>query len=312
MKIIHSLVVTPGQCGLYETAKDLIVAERSLGHSVTVIEPEGGTKNMADPALVIARTTEDRAAVLLGADVLIDHSGTDAEMLASGVPIIHVRHGRPLATFLASMTGLDVYSHMARIGKDERYRAFVTFWESHVPYWEAVIGKPVHYVPACVDLDRFTPDGPKHDFGNKGGTINVVCADMWGRADECPFDVVHQFRYFAADNPGARLHVYGLKENINCVNTLLRTLGDNLGQCGWAKNMASVYRAADCLLTCSTTATRAVREAMACGCPVFTPGETPEATCRVSVRKNAEARYNPATSAKAMLGICGQVAGVPA
>ena len=311
MKLIHSLVITPGQCGLYETAKDLIRAEEKLGHEVVVIEPRKGSQGMTDDSLTIADESQ-RVHALAHSDVLIDHSGCDAEMLACGLPIIHVRHGRPLATFLSSIDGLDVYSHTARIGKDERYRAFTTFWKDHIPYWEAVIGKPCHYVPACVDLDRFTPDGPKHDFGVKGGVTNVVIADMWGRADECPFELLHQAREWAKENKHRKVHVYGLKENNAAINTLLRTLGGNLGEVGWVEDMARVYRAANFVVTASQTDTRVTREAMACGCPVlhdFPPFLIDRA--RDAARRGAVTRYNPHASAHAMLEICEQVAGVP-
>jgi len=309
MKLVHSLVVTPGHCGLYESAKDMIVAEEKLGHEVVVIEPLKASKGMKDDDLAVA-TDDQRTTFLAGADVLIDHSGCDAQMLASGLPIIHLRHSVPYRTFLESMDGeLDVYTHCRTMGADKRYKAFATFWDEHVPYWEAVIARQVHLLPAPVDLPRITPDGHKHDFGDKAGKINVVLADMWRRV--VPFEQIEQFRRFAIDNPGARLHVFGIKESCDAINTLLKTLGDTLGQAGYAKNMPAVYRAADFAITKSTIATRVRREALACGCPCvsqFPATMNHLFPTRAGARIQAD-QYDSNRTAKALLEICEQVAG---
>lgn len=293
MRIVHSLVVTPTHAGLYETARDLIVAEEKLGHMAVILEPAGSSKGMTDDSVAIA-ADEQRAGFLADADVIIDHSGCDKEMLDSGVPIIHVRHGRPLSTFLSSQNGLDIWSHLARMGQDDRYKAFVTFWSAHVEYWENLIGRPCEVIRAPVDLAKFTPHGPKHRFNGKGGKRNVVIADMW-RDDACPFEAIHRFSELESD---AKLHVYGVKEYSDALRALLATLGDRLGEVGWSRGMANIYRAADLVMTDATIATRVVREAIACGC------EVEGWTC-------PRDQFDPSITAKQMLALVERVAGVP-
>ena len=68
MKILHSLVVTPKLCGLYESAKEFIKAEEKLGHEAYVMEPDGSSKKMRDEEIKVAKSISDF-------DVIIDHSG---------------------------------------------------------------------------------------------------------------------------------------------------------------------------------------------------------------------------------------------
>jgi len=297
MRIIHSLVVTPGQCGLYETAKDLMVAEERLGCVPIALEPLGHSLGKSDDAIAIA-TPEQRSELLGSADVIVDHSGCDADMLASGVPIIHVRHGRPLSTFLMSMKGIDVYSHLAAIGKNYRYAAFVTFWRTHVAYWEPLLGREVHCLPPPVDLERFTPDGPRREY--RAGFVNYVCGDMW-REDSNPFELIHRFRTFPAR---AKLHLYGVKKASKPLETLLATLGDNRGEVGWAESMPHIYRGADWLITSADIETRAIREAMACGLKVW------DQFCNMPPREYAERHFDSMATARGLIQIAERVAGV--
>lgn len=303
MKLIHSLVVTPRQCGLYETACDLIRAEEKLGHLPIVIEPAAHSLGMTDPRVGVA-TTDMRAELLATADVIIDHSGVDGEMLNSGVPIIHIRHGRPLSTFLMSQKEgcPDVWSHVARIGTDPRYAAIATFWPEHAPYWEALTGRECHVLPAPVDLEHFTPEGPKHEF-EPSGEFNVVIADMW-REDACPFECIQWFR--ERQEPGKRLHLYGIKHESPPLTTLLDTLGDGVGECRWADDMAPIYRAADAVYTSSTIATRVVREALACGAKVQWWHDYVTAA---DARQDAEREHNPKDAAQGLVELAESVLG---
>ena len=74
---------------------------------------------------------------------------------------------------------------------------------------------------------------------------------------------------------------------------------------GWAKGLEHVYRAADCTITAHQIDVRTVREAMACGCPVVritdienTGVDAALKSDRNYIRKQAEQRFNPETTAK--------------
>ena len=41
MKIAHIVHVTPGACGMYETARDLVIAERAVGIDARLVDIRG-------------------------------------------------------------------------------------------------------------------------------------------------------------------------------------------------------------------------------------------------------------------------------
>jgi len=297
-------------CGLYETARELIAAECELGHDAWAVDPVDNSKFGA-----LDRGVQLRSSAA-GADVVIDHSGITTEIRAVGAPVIHMRHGRPRSTYLLDATDTikGVYSHIRRVGQSEGYAEIVTFWPQHVSHWELLCGRKVHCIPAPVDLKAWTPDGPTgYRFGGHRGACNVIIADAW-RTDIDPFEAICEI----AEIPNVTLHLYALPTNA-ATDTLVEALRAR-GVLGEAKprvqGLANVYRAADAAIVPHNIDTRSVREAMACGCPVVRyPGrgwalESRIADCKrrrlelkQRMREEAEARFNPRSSAQALLEI---------
>ncbi len=275
MKVAHVAVVTPHRAGLYETARDLVAAERRAGVDARIIDP------------VKAIEMVDRGSPVVGAgyarecDVLVNHSGLSAELNALRLPVVHVLHGRPHSSFLLEQSGeIKVLSYLTRVREDVRFRAFVTFWPEFLPYWEVLLPRErLHAVAAPVDLERWTPHGPDgYEFHGQAGDVNVVCSSMW-RADETPFHVINAFYHFALGRPGARLHVYGAPQGggsaWGVLEAALRERG-MLGEVvGMVTGLENVYRAADAVIVPHRIATRSVREPLACGCNVvMAPGNS--------------------------------------
>ncbi len=249
MRLVHSVVVTPGQCGLYETANDLISAERELGVDVIVVDPMQDKKVRPD------------------CDVIVDHSGLSDDMWKSGTPVIHVRHGRPHSTFLIQEQGGRKVFSFLRSGRN-RYARVVTFWQQHVPYLKLLFDrKDIDCLPPPVNLKRWVPDGPSHDFKGNRGVFNLLCTDIF-RQDEDPFHVLTACGLLPKE---FKIHVAGLKGGINlATNTLITSIGENRGSMfDWIKNLDYLYRAVDLVISPHKIATRAIRESMACGTPVI-------------------------------------------
>jgi len=275
MKVAHIAVVTPGRCGLFETARELVVALRRQDVDSRLVDPTRETNKLYPEG------TEDRGAPLadmgwgLKADVLVNHSGYDNTPLGdTEQPVVHIAHGRPRSSFLSEMKGsTPIYSYHYSKNKDPRFKAVVTFWPQHQPYLEVMFpDKPIHVVQACVDLEAWTPNGPSgYKFHGHKGKINVVCTDAF-RDDIDPFVPINAFALWARQTPGeAKLHVYAKPANVKGWGPLLRRIKDdgNLGEvAGWVKGLENVYRAATFMITAHEIDTRSVREAMACGCPV--------------------------------------------
>jgi hypothetical protein len=192
---------------------------------------------------------------------------------------------------------------MKTIAQDSRYVAIVTMWPEHVRYWENLMDRKVDCISAPVDLDHYHPNGSKHNFGGKGHKLyNVVCADMW-RQDSCPFDVIQAEIGMNNIGHNYKLHIYGIQGKLSdAQKTLFDCLGKNLGEVGWSKDMAPIYRSAQKVITCNNIATRTVREAMACGCSVqkyrLCFGDE-----KLSPREYAEKHFNPTVSATSLISI---------
>lgn len=270
MKIAHVAIATPGKAGLYETTRDLVAAERALAADARIVDPaptrfHPGKDDRGVPIAPLEWAAE--------ADVLVDHSGLHVpELRDLDKPIVYVAHGRPYASFWAERSGKPpVLSYQYQCGRDPRYRAVVTFWPEHVPNLEALWGDvPVYVVHPPADLNAWSPGPTSYDFDGRGGSPNVVIADMW-RDDLDPFPAMTAFAVFARTFRDARLHCYGLPADRKGIDVLLRVLRErgNLGvAAGWVKGLLHVYRAADLVVTPHRIATRTVREAMATGCQV--------------------------------------------
>lgn len=317
MKIAHSVVVTPGRCGLYETTRELARSLRDVGMDSRLVDPTR-EKNQLFPG-----GDEDRGVPFADeewaetADVLVNHSGLGQRLESCEVPVILVAHGRPRSSFLLEVNGgPPVYSYHYAQNKDPRLRAVVTFWPQHIPHLKVMFpDKQVLSVPAPVDLNAWTPQGPAgYKFGDKGGDINVVITDAW-REDVDPFDAVMAFALWARHQEGAKLHIYGNNKKRRGWSAIIRRIQDdgNMGEWrGWVKGLAHVYRAASMLITPHIIDTRTVREAMACGCPVVRILDVHRDQTRMTfarnagrqaVRAEAEQRFNPHATAREFLGV---------
>ena len=322
MKLAHIVAVTPRRCGLYETTRELVAAERAIGIDARMYDSR--TDQRLHPG-----GTEDRGAWFCDlawtkqADVLINHSGLGHELeTRCTLPVVHVAHGRPLSSFLSEMNKqAPVYSYHYGKNKDARYKCVVTFWPEHIPYLEVMWrDTPVHGVPPPVDLQFWTPTGPNgYKFHGMGSETNVVVTDA-NRDDVIPFSVVNAFAVYANQHPLAKLHIYTFQSDERGWPALLKSIQDrgNLGECKtWlASGLDHVYRSTSMLITPHKIYTRSIREAMACGCPVVSgrdcdPDDIVEFANRmIAVKKNrllwrddAETMFDPKNSARAMLEV---------
>lgn len=312
MVIAHFAIITPKRCGLYETTREMVAAERALGCDARIVDPK---KERLEG--------EDRGVPFAGydwvdkADVLVNHSGLNSQFEKDcEIPVIHVAHGRPRNTFLTELGGgAPIYSYWYHKNRSERFRAVVTLWEQHVPYLEAMWpDTPVVLIPAPVDLEAWTPDGLSgYKFHGMGGKTNVVCADVW-RDDVDPFLCVNAMILYCRQHPETKLHLYGTSKNKRAWGALMKTLQDcgGLGEVlPWVEGLANVYRAADAAISAHSIYTRSVREAMACGCPVAHGHDSPDLLCerlthtlgnsRTAVRELAEALFDPSATGRGMI-----------
>lgn len=298
MKIVHSAIVTPRRCGLYETTRELVAAERALGIDARIYNPIPAS----DPKKAMEPAGEDRGVPICGdgwaatADVVFSHSGHDGTVLATTKqPIWHVAHGRPVSTFIGEhrTDGIPAYSYGLFRRADPRYRGCVTFWPEYEPVLRLIwTPKPVVVATAPCDHAYWSPGATGYDFAGRKAPYNVVVTDPWSREDVHPIQMVHAFGLFRAIVPDARLHVYAI-DSSRGLHALRPMLGDGLGVLqGWAADLRPVYRAADMLVTPNRIHTRSVREAMSCGMQVVSGRDAnpddPEAFAYAMARRKDE------------------------
>lgn len=321
MRLAHAAIATPHRCGLYETTRELVAAERSLGVDARIVDPlphEDGARG------------EDRGVPIADfewaaeADLIVNHSGFDNTPLEhTEQPVLHVAHGRPLSTFMGERSGQapGLTWQTQRKARD-RYRGAVTFWPEYEPYLRNIWRpKPVATVPPSVDLEYWSPADSDYDFSGRRGEYNVIMTDPWSREDAQPYHCIHAFALFRQIVPGARLHIFAWDGNRKAVTGLTNLLGDGGGMMTrWVTNLRYAMRAADMLITPHRIYTRSIREAMACGLQVVSGrDEHPEDVERFALtmvgkmerpeptRKLAEALFTPAESARAMLAVAAGV-----
>lgn len=269
MRIAHAVVITPGKCGLYETARELAHGLCSLGEDARLVDPSGNSQSGSDRGVPIADLEWAKSA-----DVIVNHSGLDGSLDKQETPVIHVCHGRPQYSFDGERSGgTPVYSYQYRMSKNPRFKAVVTFWEQHLAY-HAVMwgGVPVRHVPAPCDLTKWCPGPSNYQFNGKRGKINVIITDPW-REDIDPFTAINAFAVFRTSHPEAKLHIYGVQGGFRGIDALIQPLRDtgNVGEVlPWVSGLENVYRSADMMITPHKIHTRSIREAWACGCKTVT------------------------------------------
>ena len=191
MEVVHFGPYGPHRAGIYEAARDMVRADEERGHLASFVDV-GPTNNagVQEPAQVGA--VDDRGGYRLvtmppqwadTADLLVYHSGVnDGWVVRSQAPIIMVIHGRPLATFRPEQNGQprNGYTLMHALGDWPRIKKLLYFWPEFTPYWRNILPEDklvaLDYPP--IDLKRFTPDGPAHEFERQHrGRFNALIAD---------------------------------------------------------------------------------------------------------------------------------------
>jgi len=308
LRICHVAPVTPGQCGLYETARELAAAEQDMGHRVYIVDPRPyereehkafqtfkcsscGEENKVEIGknVVTARPADwsaDREVCIAPiseiarSDVVISHSGMSEDEFGDfDTPRIHVAHGRPNSSYRIQRSGkgpiLQTYHNMM---KDARWKKMVTFWPGYGDYLSLLFPRVVEMNP-FVDLNHWQRQdtGWDWDWDGKGGETNLLICDIW-RMDKDPYFALHGAFQYAKEHEGTKIHLYGCDQNPLGRDTIIQCLKEHgvLGDVkAMVKDLRPAYSAADSMITPHRIATRTVREALACGCNVVAANGNP-------------------------------------
>ena len=318
MKVVHFVKFGPRQSGLYETARELVLAERDIGIDAQVVDFDGKDhkEGMEDRGIVCQpmSAADD-------CDVIVRHSAVPTK-LQYLKPVVMALHGRPESSFRLEQSGnIEVISGIFNKGRDARYKRFITFWEEYLTPWRMIVPN-TDYVPAMVDLEAYYPRESKLDAT---GSPNVLIADIW-RDDITPFNMIFAAVLARQKLPHLKLHFVGLSDDVlKVIKPYLTELNRRgmLGQvAGMRSDIKDYYAMADLLITPHVIATRVIREASAMDVPIvagagckYTPYQANPNDCQgfadaivrawcspeeYSPRETAEGYFNPKQSAKAM------------
>lgn len=293
LRTVHFAPFAPHACGLYEAARDMVVADHKAGHDALLVdvgpmsldgkqaEAKPGQKDHRGDVEIISATPN----AALNADILVYHTGvSDSWVVKNQAPIIFIVHGRPASCFaMEQKMGHFSYSLTADIAGWPRVKALVSFWPYHKTFWEMVVPKEKLFVFSAPPIDevRFCAEGNEYDFADKKDKWNIVIADCW-REDVNTFEILNGAIEAARRLENVKFHIFAMSTPVpQCWWYLFNKLRD-LNSLGviWARreNMEEVYRAADIVLSPQGIVTRSVGEPLSCGTPVIAANGCEQAT----------------------------------
>jgi len=298
MKIAHFIFYGPRRSGMYETTRDLCAAECALGHDAKLIDTSWiGKGNPPETSRIdrgIEVTTLDWA---LECDYHVMHSRIHDEVFGKK-PTVLILHGAPEYCFYSELLNHDKgdrnFSTLLAYKRDERVQKFVTMWPRHLSYWRAILGdENVHLVKAPVNLSEYSPEGKKHEFQTPG-QFNVGFCDTWRPTFfKDPFQIIMGVREFWKLQPDIKMRLFAIPSTRDivwdrCIGAIKKE-GDFFGEI-WElhREMATVYRALDVVVTTTVDASRITRECLSCGTPIIAPVGNPYTPYTVDIG-NAEA-----------------------
>ena len=276
LRVAHFGNFAPNRAGIHSAARDLILAERSVGIESNYIDY--GSEADCTFSRVWMKDGEVETVspdwAIEEADIIVHHSAIPPKVRDTKKPIVFYLHGRPEYSFLLDWKQKRGCMR-AEMGytKNHQYKKFLTFWPRHKDVWENIFGgKEVECVSPPIDLKNFPVDGKKHEFKpEEKGQPNILICDMW-REDITPFNTIFAAMKFAKEQcPTAKIHVMALPTP-GSNNPVIDPLFANLRKSGYIgklapviSNLDEIMRSADILVSPVGIETRVSLEAAACG-----------------------------------------------
>lgn len=308
MRIAHFNAFTPNKQGMYETIKELCVAQNKLGLDTGIFDPEhpkGGLKDGTFEA-----KSEDWARE---ADIYMIHSILPERFFGKR-PTLFFAHGMPEALLHDEMAydgvcGYRLHDNRAITAKTSNPKqeqiflcreelkfikeaplttwlhylsqpwchGMVTFWPRHQPIWKLFVpDKICEYVPGGIDLDRYSmfgKNGQQLEKERFSGSPTFLYADMW-RYMKNPFFTFLAFKEVVKAHPNATYNGIACPTGqVMMWQLIIKTLGltKNIPSppITYHRAMERLYRGNDALISPVLDTSRVAKEAMSCGMPVL-------------------------------------------
>jgi len=264
--IAHWCMFAPGRSGMYETVKELCIAEMEIpGVIAGIVDPNDKVGGKADGFI----TTQSQ-------DWAIDQATIHcSSYFMNGYaceqrPRVMFIHGTPEACYEAEA---ESGAFSAVVGGIENLDATIVFSNRQSTFWKQFDQRGTHYnVPKGVDIDRFNPKGKRHaTFGEpkigmgevqRGGGVKLPILPYWA------------INEYYKQNEKVRLYHWGVGDEKPILEMMLykarfdKFLGDHRLR-GFQDFPEDWYRAVDMTISPSLYGdpSRVNLESMATGCP---------------------------------------------
>lgn len=273
--IVHWTLFAPGgKTGLYETSKELMMAENEhddvYALLVNVDNKDGGDVDIFDRRIV----SHAWNFAYKWADVQVVHV-TIKDIMGRLQPRVFCIHGTPEACLYAELSPDEEQgrSFTSAVRWIESCDASVVFSKRHEYLWKPFDhSDKLHYIPKGVDLARFHPDGSKLDLD---GDPNILYGEIYRKIKD-PFLLLYALKTVHGELPKMQFHPWGLHINFRVWNELFvrGKFSNFLGKYGLSGQQTYPehwFRAGDMLVSTSIWGepSRVALEAHACGCPVI-------------------------------------------
>lgn len=271
LTIAHWCLWGPGRSGMYETVKELILAENKIpGVMAGLVNPESEKGGESDGWI----TSQSHGWAYETADVNVIHwyiSGYGGRLK----PAVFMIHGTPEACLQAEPKS---GSFTAALNNIPKYDATIVMSRRHEAFWKKydATGSKIYYVPKGIDLTRWTPKGMYMELD---GAPKIVYGEVWrGVGIKTPHLLYHALDEYYKRNDEMRFHQFGTDDS------WMKVLNRIVIQGGFTKWMGkyflagrqlfpdSWYRGGDMTisLVIAGEPSRVQKEALACGCPTIT------------------------------------------
>lgn len=215
MKVAHWSSFAPSRSGLYEAAKDLVLAERAAGIdsmfiNMSVADPEKHLAKCPGGRLDECNLNPSTWEEAKDAHIWVVHRGIPVEMIEEAKKHYTVMaiHGGPEHMAMADIASNgNTQSFNSHINMVNNYSKAVALNEHDYKIWQlyADPGQVVH-IEDSIDVSRFAPEGYAWEFH---GLPAILYADI-SRNIKLPFTLYWAMPGVHKKLPEARLEVYGL------------------------------------------------------------------------------------------------------
>jgi len=266
--IAHWCLFAPGRSGMYETVKELILAEKQIpGVEAGLVNPDDEKGGKSDGWI----TTQSHGWAWENATIHVSHYFMTGYSTMQR-PRVMMIHGTPEACYEAEK---DSGSFTAVIGGLMNLDASIVMNRRQYYFWKAFDHhNTLHYVDKGIDLSRYTLKGMRIDCDGEPA-IGMGEVERKGGV-KLPFHVYWAINEYWKDNEKVRLHHWGTADERAILDVIFHKSGFDrwLGKyrlMGFQLFPENWYRGVDIVISPSLYGdpSRVHFESMACGTPVI-------------------------------------------